>query len=44
VIKSRRMWWTRHVLRWIYKKWDVDVWTRSSWLRIGTGGGNLWMR
>jgi hypothetical protein len=22
----------------IFRKWDVDVWTGSSWLRIGTGG------
>jgi len=28
-------------LRWIYRKWDVGVWTGSSWLRIGTGGGHL---
>jgi len=25
----------------IFKKWDVGVWTGSSWLRIGTGGGHL---
>ena len=30
-----------HVLRWIFWKWDVRVWTESSWLRIGTGGGHL---
>ena len=23
------------------RKWDVRVWTGSSWLRIGTGGGHL---
>ena len=23
------------------QKWDVGVWTGSSWLRIGTGGGHL---
>ena len=28
-------------LRWIYRKWDVGLWTGSSWLRIGTGGGHL---
>ena len=28
-------------LRWIFGKWDVGVWTGSSWLRIGTGGGHL---
>jgi len=25
----------RIVLRWIFRKWDVGVWTGSSWLRIG---------
>ena len=29
------------ILRWIFRKWDVGVWTGSSWLRIGTGGGSL---
>ena len=28
----------RLILRWIFRKWDVEVWTGSSWLRIGTGG------
>ena len=28
-------------LRWISRKWDVGVWTGSSWLRIWTGGGHL---
>jgi len=28
-------------LRWIFRKWDVGVWTGSSRLRIGTGGGHL---
>jgi hypothetical protein len=27
----------RIILRSICRKWDVGVWTRSSWLRIGTG-------
>jgi len=31
----------RIVLRWIFRKWDVVVWTGSSWLRIGTGSGHL---
>jgi hypothetical protein len=31
----------RILLRWIFKKWDVVVWTELSWLRIGTGGGHL---
>ena len=34
----------RIILRWIIRKWDVGVWTRSSWLRIGTVGGHLRMR
>jgi hypothetical protein len=29
----------RIILRWIFRKWDVGVWTGSRWLRIGTGGG-----
>jgi hypothetical protein len=29
----------RIILIWIYRKWDVGVWTESSWLRIGTVGG-----
>ena len=31
----------RIILRWIVRKWDVMVWTGSSWLRVGTGGGHL---
>jgi len=34
----------RIILRWIFRKWDVEVWTGSSWLRIGTGDGPLLMR
>jgi hypothetical protein len=26
----------RVILRWIFRKCDVGVWTGSSWLRIGT--------
>jgi len=29
------------ILRWIFRKWDVGVWTGSSWLRTGTCGGHL---
>jgi hypothetical protein len=29
------------ILRWMFKKWDVGVWTGSSWLRIGIGGKHL---
>jgi len=31
----------RIILRWIFRTWDVGVWTGSSWLRIGTSGENL---
>jgi len=31
----------RILLRWIFRKYDVGVWTGSSWLRIGTVGGHL---
>jgi len=31
----------RIILRWIFRKWEVEVWTGSSWLSIGTGGGHL---
>ena len=31
----------RMILKCIFKKWDVEVWTGLLWLRIGTGGGRL---
>ena len=31
----------RIILRWIFRKRYVGVWTGSSWFRIGTGGGLL---
>jgi hypothetical protein len=31
----------RILIRLVFRKWDVGVWTGSSWLRIGTGGGAL---
>ena len=31
----------RIILRWIFRKWDVGVWTGSSWLREGRGGRHL---
>ena len=34
----------RIILRWIFKKWEGVVGTGWSWLRIGTGGGRLWVR
>jgi hypothetical protein len=29
------------ILGWIFRKWDVKVWTGLGWLRIETGGGHL---
>ena len=29
---------------WIFRKWEGVVGTGWSWLRIGTGGGHLWVR
>ena len=31
----------RIIFKWIFRKWDVGVWTGSSWLSIVTGGGYL---
>jgi len=31
----------RIILRWIFRKWDVGLWTGSSYIRIGTLGGHL---
>ena len=31
----------RIILRWIFREWNVGVWTGSRWLRIRTGGGHL---
>jgi hypothetical protein len=31
----------RIILGWIFKKWDVGVWTGLGWLGIETGGGHL---
>jgi hypothetical protein len=31
----------RVILRFIFRKWDVGIWTGSSWFRMGTGGGHL---
>jgi len=27
------------ILKWIFRKWDVGVWTELIWLRIGIVGG-----
>jgi len=34
----------RIILGWIFRKWNLGVWTGSSWLRIATGGRHLRMR
>jgi hypothetical protein len=34
----------RIILRWIFRKWEGVVRTGWSWLRIGRGGGHLWVR
>jgi len=31
----------RRILRLTSRKWDLRLWTGSSWLRIETGGGHL---
>jgi hypothetical protein len=31
----------RIILRCMFRKWDVEVWSELSWLRMGTGGGRL---
>ena len=29
------------ILRWIYRRWDMGIWTGLGWPRIGTGGEGL---
>jgi len=31
----------RTMVKWIFRKWDVRVWTRLIWLGMGTGDGHL---
>ena len=31
----------RIILRWLFRKWNVGVWTGLIWPRIETGGGRL---
>jgi hypothetical protein len=31
----------RIIIRLMFRKWDVAVWTGSNLLKIGTGGGHL---
>jgi hypothetical protein len=37
--RPRRRW--EDNIKWIFRKWDVGIWTGSSWLRVGTRGGHL---
>jgi len=34
----------RILLKYVFKELDGEAWTRLLWLRIGAGGGLLWMR
>jgi hypothetical protein len=34
----------RITLKWILQKWYEEARNGSSWLRIWTGGGRLWVR
>jgi len=31
----------RIILKCVFRKWDVGLWTGSSWLRIGSDDGHL---
>jgi len=37
--RSRRRW--ELILRWIFRKWDVGVWTGLMWVKAGIDGGHL---
>ena len=37
--RPRRRW--EIILRWLFRKWEGVVGTGWSWLRMGTGGGQL---
>jgi hypothetical protein len=39
--RPRRRWGGGIILRWILRKWDVGLWTGSSWFKLGTGGEHL---
>ena len=32
------------ILRWIFRKWYVGIWTGSSWLRVGRARGQVRVR
>ena len=29
------------ILGWVFRRWDVGIWTGLGWPRMGTGGGGL---
>jgi len=29
------------ILKWLFRRWDVGIWTGLGWSRIETGGGRL---
>jgi len=31
----------RLIFKWIFRKWNGEVWTGFLWIRIRTGGGHL---
>jgi hypothetical protein len=31
------------IIKWVFKKWDGEVWTGLIWLRTGKDGGSLWI-
>jgi hypothetical protein len=31
----------RTILKWMFRKWDVGVWTGSMWFKIGTSCGHF---
>jgi len=33
--------WVDIILGWIFRRWDVGIWTGLGWPRIETGGGRL---
>jgi hypothetical protein len=37
--RPRRRW--VEIIRRIFRKWDVGIWTELSWLKIETDGGHL---
>jgi len=37
--RPRRRW--ADNVRWIYRRWEVGIWTGLGWPRVETGGGRL---